>query len=306
MPEQEERHYSIPDADMLELSSTMREFFIEDKADFIARNPKFDDPYAGQWEEKITAAEGFPTDEQVDDILQQKTNAVEAVMTQCRNKFQDTKEFIEDAFPKKQVVWNEFGYDDYDSVRQDQAKFIQFMNRFHKVAVKYSEQLMDANYTQPKIDEIETLAEALKDANTEQEVYKGNIPVITQNRVEVMNACYAVTSEVGRVGKLIYRSNYGKYQRYLLTPSDESPDVFSIIGTVTDAATGEALAGVAVSIESLGINTSTDSEGKYGFGALDDGTYEVHAHKDGYQDATVNAEVAGDEPVVADIAMVAV
>lgn len=306
MPEQEKRHYNLPDAEMLELSATMREHFIEDKADFIDRNPKFDDPYAEQWDGKITVAEDEPTDEQIDDILQQKTTAVEDAMTQCRNKFQDSKTFIEDAFPNKQAVWNEFGYDDYNAASKSQSDFIQFMNRFHAVAEKYKINLIDNNYTQEKIEEIETLAEALKDANTEQEVYKGNIPVITQNRVTVMNACYAVTSEVGRSGKLIYRTDFAKYQRYLLTPSDEAPDVFSIIGTVTDAATGEALADVTVSIESLGISTSTDSEGMYGFGALDNGTYEVKFEKAGYQDATVNAEVAGDEPTVADIAMVAV
>ena len=306
MPEQEERNYNMPDAEMLELSSAMREAFIEDKADFIERNPKFDDPYAEQWEEKITAAEGFPTDEQVDDILQQKTVAVEKVMTRCRNKFQDSKEFIEDAFPDKQVVWNEFGFDDYDKARQDQAQFIQFMNRFYKVAVKYKEQLIGANYTQEKIDEIKTLAEELKETNTEQEAYKKNIPVQTRDRVLVHNACYKITSEVGRSGKLIYRDDFAKYQRYLLTPSDESSEAFSIIGTVTDSGTGEALAGVTVSIQALGINTITGSDGRYGFGALEDGAYEVHAHKEGYQPATVNADVAGDEPTVADIAMVAV
>lgn len=296
----------MPDADMLELSATMRVFFNEDFTDFNDYNPKFDDDYKDEWDEQITAAEDAPTDEQIHDILQQKTAAVERAMKQCRDKFQDSKMFIEDAFPGNDPVWNEFGFDRYDSMRQSQAGFIQFMYLFHKVAEKYKAELIGKNYTQDKIDEIEALAETLKDANTEQEAYKGNIPVETQNRVNLLNACYGMTSEVGRAGKLIFRNNYAKYQRYLLTPSNESPDAFSIAGTVTDAATGSALADVAVSIESLGINTTTDNEGMYGFGALDNGIYNVKFEKAGYQAVILSVEVIDEGPATADVAMVSV
>jgi len=306
MTEQEKRHYGITDADMLELSVTERVFYTEDIMSFNNYNPKFDDDYNTEWADRITTAEDAPSDEQIDDILQQKTAAVEQAMLACRNKFQDSKTFIEDAFPDNQMVWNEFGYDDYNAASKSQSNFIQFMNRFHSVAEKYKVALIANNYTQVKIDEIETLGEALKDANTEQEVYKGNIPVITQNRIIAMNACYELTSEVGRVGKLIFRNDYAKYQRYLLTPSNESPEVFSIMGTVTDAATGAALPDVAVSIESLGINTNTDSEGMYGFGALENGTYDVKFEKVGYQPITLSVEVTDEGPTTADAALLAV
>lgn len=306
MKEQEKRHFGITDADMLELSSKVRVFYTEDIVVFNSYNPKFDDDYNNDWADRITTAEDAPNDEQIDDILQQKTAVVEQAMLACRNKFQDSKTFIEDAFPDNQVVWNEFGFDDYLAASKSQSNFIQFMNRFHAVAEKYKVELIANNYTQDKIDEIETLGDALKDANTGQEVYKGNIPVITQNRVEVMNSCYAVTSEVGRVGKLIFRNDYAKYQRYLLTPSNESPEVFSIMGTVTDAATGAALPEVTVSIESLGINTTTNSEGMYGFGALENGTYDLKFEKAGYQTIIISVEVTGEGPATADVAMMAV
>lgn len=300
---QEKRNYNMPDADMLESCDTMRGHFEEDKPKFIEHNPKFADPFSTDWEVKINAALKFPDDETIDDQLQQKTATVEGAISRCKKKYQETKQFIEDAFPDNEAVWKEFGFDDYDKASHSQPEFIQFMYKFHGVAEKYKEKLGDEGYTQEKIDEIEALADNLKKMNKEQELFKGNIPVQTRERILLHNAANDDRKRVARAGKLIFADNYAKYQRYLLGPSDEEPDVFSIIGTVTDAATGEALAEVTVSIQNLGINTFTDSEGRYGFGALEDGAYEVHAHKDDYQPATVNADVAGDEPAVADIAM---
>ena len=300
---QEKRNYNMPDADMLESCDTMRGHFEEDKPKFIVHNPKFADPFFSEWGVKINVALKFPTDETIDDQLMQKTATVEDVISQCKKKYQQTKQFVEDAFPNNEAVWKEFGFDDYDKASHSQPGFIQFMYKFHGVAVKYHEKLGDQGYTEEKIDEIEALADNLKQVNKEQELFKGNIPVQTRERILLHNAANDDRRRVGRAGKLIFADNYAKYQRYLLGPSDEEPDVFSIIGTVTDVATGEVLADVAVSIEALGISTTTDCDGKYGFGALEDGTYLVKAVLAGYQDATVNAEVAGDEPTVADIAM---
>ena len=303
MPEQVTRAYGGTDADMLQLSSTMHGHFLEDQNDFFVFNEKFEDPYPVDWQDAITAADGLPTDEEVDDQLEGLTTVVTDAMNDCRDKFQDTKPFVEDAFPEKVSVWKEFGFDDYDKVRNTQAQFIQFMLRFHRVAKKYKVLLDGANYPQARIDEILTLAEALKEADVEQELFKGNIPNETRDRIITLNDCYAFTSEVARAGKLIYRKNFAKYQRYLLGPGSEDPEVFNITGTATDAVAGGPLANVVVSIPSLAIETTTNSEGLFGFGALDAGNYELQFNLEGYDPLLLNVEVVEEETTVADAAL---
>ena len=111
------RLYKIIDPEMYEASKTKRGFFLEDKADFINFDADFADPFAAGWLTDISDAEAIPQDEVLDDQLTQLTKTVEEEMTNCRNKFQDSKYFIEKTFPDNIPVWNEFGYNNYDDTR---------------------------------------------------------------------------------------------------------------------------------------------------------------------------------------------
>src|SRR5262245_19278162 len=93
------RGYFLSDADMIEEARTRLGFFEEDKADFVGFDPDFDDPYHDDVETKIDDAEAFPDDETIDDQTTQLTESVEVAMENGRRKFQDTKFFIEKAFP---------------------------------------------------------------------------------------------------------------------------------------------------------------------------------------------------------------
>jgi len=119
--------YNISDAEMYQDSKTKRGFFIEDKADFIAFDAGFADPFATEWLTEISNAEAMDSDEVLDDQTLQLTTAVEAEMDKCRDKFQDTKYFIEKAFPDNLGVWQELGYDNYEDARRIQLKMVQFM-----------------------------------------------------------------------------------------------------------------------------------------------------------------------------------
>mgnify|MGYP003330565010 CR=1 FL=1 len=58
MPNEIKRNYGgINDAEMLEANKTMREFFVQDKAEFVAFDADFNDPYADNWANSIVTAE---------------------------------------------------------------------------------------------------------------------------------------------------------------------------------------------------------------------------------------------------------
>ena len=138
-PEEIIRSYQMADDDMFQFTGTMIGLFEGDKAAFIAYDPDFSDPFQANWQADLETAEAVPKDEAIVDEQTGLTAKVEALMDQCRHKFQSSKFFIEKAFPNNGPVQNEFGYDDYDKVRKSQPKMVSFMENFHRVAEKYKD-----------------------------------------------------------------------------------------------------------------------------------------------------------------------
>ncbi|MFI5219495.1 MAG: carboxypeptidase-like regulatory domain-containing protein [Bacteroidia bacterium] len=297
MPEPILRDYSITDPDMIQDARTKHASFTEDKTDFVAFDPDFADPYADDFEDEIDAAEAMPDDETILDQQAQLTAAVEEEMQKSRDKYQDSKPFITKAFPNDAAIQNEFGFNDYRQAQKGQSTFIKFMLKFHSVADKYKTQLIAANYTQPKIDEILTRYTALKDADIAQELFIKNRPVKTQERIEKYNTAWKTETVICTAGKRIYKNNYAKYQRYLLPPGEEAPEALSIRGTVTNAATNAPEEDVNVEITANGILVTTNAQGIYGIGGLPAGTYTVKFSKAGLQDVIRNNVVVVDGEV---------
>ncbi|MEE9215280.1 MAG: hypothetical protein V3U54_10900 [Thermodesulfobacteriota bacterium] len=217
------RNYSMADAAMVEFALTILGQFKDDKAAFVSYDPDFGGTFEADWQADITAAEEVPSDEALVDAQEGLTRDVEQLMEDCRHKFQDSKRFIEKAFPDDKPVHNEFGYDNYGASRDVQTKMIFFMENFHRVAEKYSTQLIAQNYTQAHIDEIETLHDQLHDANEEQEGAKGGRPVVTQDRIIILNKPWDTTADVSRAAKAIFHKDAAKLKSYLL-PASESGD----------------------------------------------------------------------------------
>lgn len=218
-------------------------------------------------------------------------------MDKCRDKFQDSKYFIEKAFPGKVAIWNELGYDNYDDCRRVQLKMIQFMKNFHGKATKYKTEHIAKNYTQLMIDEIETRRKALDDANQAQEDFIGTLGVDTQERYAKNNGVWDTMVKVCTAGKRIYKNDFAKYQRYLLPPGEESPAALSISGIVTDRANGNPLEGANIDVQPADVQTLSAANGRYSFGVLDDGDYIVTITLANYITKTANVTIAGGNAV---------
>ncbi len=304
MPELVRRDYSLSDEVMIEDARTKRATYAEDIADFTAFDPDFDAAYGTAFEAAIDTAEATDDDETVLDQQAQLTAAIETEMKNCSDKFQDSKPFIIKAFPDDVGIQNEFGFNDYKKARDNQAVFTKFMLKFHKIATKYSAQLIAVNYTAPKIAEILTRYEALRDADIAQEVFIKNRPVKTQERISLMNAAWAIEKTICNAGKRIYKNNFAKYQRYLLPPGEEAAEALSITGRVTNSAGGAAEEGVEVRIDALDISVFTNAAGLYNLGGLPAGTYELLFRKATLQDKQVpNVVVVDGEVTTQDVVM---
>ncbi|MFT5279651.1 MAG: hypothetical protein ACI9P8_001290 [Bacteroidia bacterium] len=301
------RKYKISDPYMLEFAKSLRLWFVTDQVDFVAEDSNYAAPFEVDWQTAITDAEAISSDEQRKDQLTQLTANVLAEMKNCQDVFQSAKRYIKKAFPDSVEHWNEFGFDDYDNVGRSQPKMIQFMNRLHSTAVKYTAELTApaVNFTAARITEIETTKANLDKANNNQEVFKKDMLTHTRERVEAMNAVWATCTDVAEVGKQLYSDQYDKYQHYLLPASEETATML-LSGVVTDSVTGAPIVDVLAELTAHALQSETDSLGAYGFGNPPSGDTHLRVTATGYTQQDINLTIDPDNPLVINVQLVAV
>ena len=214
------RAFNISDAEMLEDSQLKLAVFKQDIAMFQAQNPTIFSPqFIADWELSIEAVQNLFDDETVVDQQTQLTEAVEQQMEVCRNLYQLAKPHIELAFPDKPLIWNEFGFNDYEKSRTKQAVLVNFMRKLYNLMLKYGAQLATIGWTQNRTEEVMQAAKALDEANQAQELFISSRPVVTQTRRQTLNKLYSFTALTCRFGKLIFRTDMARRSRYLLAVS---------------------------------------------------------------------------------------
>ena len=215
------RSYSFSDAVMLQASRVMQGLFVEDKAAFIGFDSDFNDPFADNWQSKITDAGETDTDNSYTAELTEKTRIVSTTMELCKNHFQKLKYFVEKAFPDHKEIWNQFGFGDYDDARRSEVKMVRLFGLAHKAAIQYTAELTAAGLAEGDIQRIKTLQDELTTADYEQEKHKKKRPSLTQERITALNECYEFMHKVNKAAKIIFAADYAKYNQYLLP--NESP-----------------------------------------------------------------------------------
>ncbi len=219
------RAYNGSDDYMLETSNTLQSLFVTNIADFTLFDTTLDNTFASNWLLSINAASTVIRDSQIKDIQAQRTDAVLAQMELCKLKYNEVKYFAVKIFPKDYARQAEFGTDTYGEARKSQSKMISFLDEMHKACVKYQTQLIAGGMSAAKIAAIQTLRTALQNANTSQESYVRGRPVLTQDRVILLNNCYLKTRTVIDAAQVIYYNDVARRQQYIFQPSEEGPDV---------------------------------------------------------------------------------
>lgn len=231
------RHYSTSDEYMAERSDTLQSLFVENLADFTAFDPGLDADFADEWQDAIDTAVAAQSGETVDDQVQQLTQIVDDAMKACRKKYIEVKYFFGQAFPNDLGVMKEMGADNYERARKRQMRLVFFTEALHAAAEKFKLQLIAKDYTQVKIDEIATLAAALKTANKNQNALLNGRPSLTQEREKIFNDCFAFTKRVCEAALSVYYDNEVKQGLFVFIPSGSSGNSEFFEGTVAAGAT---------------------------------------------------------------------
>ena len=153
-------------------------------------------------------------------------------MELCRLKYTEVKFFATKIFPNSKGRQAEFGTDTYHKARVKHTSMIAFMDEMHKACVKYETELLAGGMSQTSIDEVATLRDNLFAANTAQESYSRATPVLTQDRIDILNACYADTRIVVDAAMVIYYNDYARRSMFVYLPSSGDQNDSEIITEV--------------------------------------------------------------------------
>jgi len=300
------RAFNMSDADMCSESRTKRQHFIDNKPDFVAFDADFDDPFVTDWLTAIEAAEGVEDDETRDDVLQQETEDVSVEMKNARKKVTEVGYFANKALPTDKKALAELGIGEVSAANTAQL-MVRFLTKLHGLADgKFKAPLLAAGYTQPKIDEIETIKNALATENAQQDSFAEKSPKATNARINILNTAFAFWQKVNAASKSIYYDDPLNLNLYLFPRGTEAPEVIKIQGTARHSVTNELLAGVTVhTTASGGVNVVTDINGQFVIGGIDAGICDIQFSKPGFQNyAQLGVVVPLDGSVVVDALMV--
>lgn len=231
------RFYNTSDEFMVERSDTIQQLFSDNLAPFTLFDPELDAAFATAWQTAIDNAVAAESAETVDDQMQQLTDAVLVAMNNGRKKYVEVGYYFKLAFPKNRAVMKEMGADDYVKARNRQMRLVMFLENLHLKAEKYKTQLIAKGYTQLKIDAIDTLRQALQAANKAQNAYAKGRPVLTQDRENILNACYSFTDRVCEAANSVFYDDEVMRALFVFNPGGENGDAEIFEGTVAATAT---------------------------------------------------------------------
>jgi hypothetical protein len=282
------RSFGFPDNKMIEFSGAYRLGFIGKKAPFIALDPEFDLPFEDDWLTAINASIAEPSAEYRQDQQILMTNDVKAKMVDARKSYRLQRYFVTKAFPGNTDLQNLFGLDNYADAINSQKEMCALLTDMHRAATTapYAAGLAAAGYPAADIAAILTIRDALNTGNWTQDDFIRNSPIATVQRENTHNATWAFAQRVRSAAGYLFMDDVEMYNFFLFPASEENESIFNILGFAKNAATGAVITGVNVKLSPLGINTTTDLAGKFGYAAIPAGTYMITFIAPGFADLT--------------------
>jgi len=224
---QNDRDFSISDADLIEHAETVVATLPSDMPAFMAFDSTLTAEYIPQLQEVIADAKDYPTDEVMIDEMAEQTLLVENVFNNCYDDYKTIAYFVRKAFNDNPAIRNQFGLNDIEKARKSQPKMVIFMESLVKTAAKYQVQLIGAGCKEELILGLPGKAAALDEVNIAQEKFKNDRAIITQDRIKALNQVYRQLQPLHNAAEIIYRNDPVRFSIYTMpqaSPPDEAPE----------------------------------------------------------------------------------
>ena len=253
MPKSIRRVYNFSDDKMLERAEVFADALTPELADFTARFPWLDGVWLTAFQSDVDAADAFPKDESTILDIKVLTGDVGSAMQQGHGGLQTLGAYAKLAWPKDLARQRVFGQDRWSDAYYNTLKLQEALELAHAKAnnTAYQTPLIDKGYTQPEIDELETLSDEIKLKNRLQEAAKSGRKVSVHDRVALLNVVWHHMQTISTCADVVWASDAERLAQYQLYPStggsDSDPLIGSLSGTVVNPS-GGALANISVEV----------------------------------------------------------
>ncbi len=215
------RKFTIPDPTLLEHASRVKTTLSDDLDDFHAFDRTIDKETVKDLDSAIEKVNNIKTDDVVIDEMTELTDMVNLAMGNCNSAFKTVAFFARKVFKDNKAVQNQLGLNDIAKARNKHAQMIVFMNSLAKVAAKYKDELVKGGMNGSVVDSLPGLHQELLNANNNQEVFKKERGIITQERVNSLNKLYDLLLPISDIARIIYADNPAQLAKYTM-PSPPS------------------------------------------------------------------------------------
>ncbi|MCT4648148.1 MAG: hypothetical protein N4A74_24380 [Carboxylicivirga sp.] len=217
------RHYSLPDADFIQVAGTMAENLKTDLSEFRAFDSTIQETYPEDIIAAIGEAKSIKSDMVIIDEMSERTQIVKDIMEKCNTFYKNLRYFVQKAFFENKAIQNQFGFNDFAKVKNDSNRMQSFLNDLNAVVNTYRSNLVEKGCREGFLDELPGLQNDLLVAKTNQELFKKERVLITQERVDKLNSVYKLLTPITAIASIIFEEEQGRLARYIIPRTKSSP-----------------------------------------------------------------------------------
>ncbi|WP_321514813.1 hypothetical protein [Marinifilum fragile] len=201
------RSYNGGDANFIIFSSQSINIIRDKHDEFMAFTPHFTAETLAELNTLFETASNIPSDNTYIDIQAKATENVNTELAASGKFFQRCKFDIEMAFPNDKKVWNQFGFNDYDTARRNGKLMYLFLTDFNMIANKYKAELSAKGWTEETFSAILAHRDKLKGFMDEQSdcILKRNRA--TEERTIALNALYEKLAIYFKAARIMYEED---------------------------------------------------------------------------------------------------
>ena len=219
MPKEILRNYNFSDGILKQKSDLLIINLTRDAAEFGARGET--PATLASLQTMIDDFDAFPTDEELDGIVNSKTNVKEGFATTLRINIR-TIRGIADSTYNGTGLYNSFGFEGMD--KMDDAHLHRLAKRVVRVSNILFADMSPKGLTNGMIDEVTKTDEAFDKGIDNLRAAEENRDISTQQRVTLGNSLFAEYSRLMNIGKSIFQdTDEAKYNDYVMNDNPPAP-----------------------------------------------------------------------------------
>lgn len=221
MPTKIARIYKVKDVEMLITSATLVENGIANKIFLQSKRSTWANPFFEDLKAKIETTTETYLGKDSAQQMRQSTQIVLGIQKQALIDLAEFKVQVEEDFRKNPIqkteILTQLGFTTYHKLSQkgDQEGLVNLLFQFKKnLNPTLNAEIVAKGTSQNTIDKIVDYAQILKNANIDQETFKGTRKEITDEAIKAFNEIYDEVISFAKIANNFYKSDKVKQQLF--------------------------------------------------------------------------------------------